>query len=95
MSDTDLIKLYSGRILELAADIPHLGRLPAPGGSAKPIPSSTRFQAPRVRFSRCVCDSRCTCSMDFRMKSLCPRGAASALMKLVPLSRRSRRPVKS
>jgi NifU-like protein involved in Fe-S cluster formation len=35
MSDTDLIKLYSGRILELAADIPHLGRLPAPGGSAR------------------------------------------------------------
>ena len=35
MSDTDLIKLYSGRILELAADIPHMGRLPAPGGSAK------------------------------------------------------------
>ena len=35
MSDSDLIKLYSGRILELAADIPHLGRLPAPGGSAK------------------------------------------------------------
>ena len=35
MSDTDLIRLYSGRILELAADIPHLGRLPAPGGSAK------------------------------------------------------------
>jgi NifU-like protein involved in Fe-S cluster formation len=35
MSDTDLIKLYSGRILELAADIPHLGRLPAPEGSAK------------------------------------------------------------
>jgi len=35
MSDTDLIKLYSGRILELAADIPHLGRLPTPGGSAR------------------------------------------------------------
>ena len=35
MSDTDLIKLYSGRILELAANIPHLGRLPAPGGSAR------------------------------------------------------------
>ena len=35
MSDTDLIKLYSGRILELAADIPHLGRLPAPEGSAR------------------------------------------------------------
>lgn len=35
MSDSDLIKLYSGRILELAADIPHLGRLPDPDGSAK------------------------------------------------------------
>ena len=35
MSDADLMKLYSGRILQLAADIPHLGRLPAPQGSAK------------------------------------------------------------
>ena len=35
MSDSDLMKLYSGRILQLAADIPHLGRLPAPQGSAK------------------------------------------------------------
>lgn len=35
MSDTDMIKLYSGRILELAADIPHLGRLPAPQGTAR------------------------------------------------------------
>ncbi len=35
MSDSDLIKLYSGRILELAADIPHLGRLPHPQGSAR------------------------------------------------------------
>ncbi len=34
MSD-DLVKLYSGRILELAADIPHLGPLPAPQGSAR------------------------------------------------------------
>ncbi|MFA5538242.1 MAG: iron-sulfur cluster assembly scaffold protein [Gemmobacter sp.] len=33
MSDSDLIKLYSGRILALAADIPHLGRLPAPQAS--------------------------------------------------------------
>lgn len=31
----DLVKLYSGRILALAADIPHLGRLPAPQGSAR------------------------------------------------------------
>jgi NifU-like protein involved in Fe-S cluster formation len=35
MSDTDLVKLYSGRILALAADIPHLGHLSAPGGTAK------------------------------------------------------------
>ena len=35
MSDTDLIKLYSGRILELAADIPHLGRLDNPAASVK------------------------------------------------------------
>ena len=35
MADTDLVKLYSGRILELAADIPHVGRLEAPGGTAK------------------------------------------------------------
>jgi NifU-like protein involved in Fe-S cluster formation len=35
MSDADLVKLYSGRILALAADIPNLGRLPAPQGSAR------------------------------------------------------------
>lgn len=36
MSDeTDLIKLYSGRILALAADIPHLGRLEAPDATVK------------------------------------------------------------
>jgi len=35
MSDSDLVKLYSGRILALAADIPHLGRLPDPTGSAR------------------------------------------------------------
>lgn len=35
MSDSDLIKLYSARILGLAADIPHLGRLPAPQGTAR------------------------------------------------------------
>lgn len=34
MSDTDLMQLYSRRILALAADIPHLGRLAAPTGSA-------------------------------------------------------------
>lgn len=33
--ESDLIKLYSGRILELAADIPHLGRLDAPQATVK------------------------------------------------------------
>ncbi|MGH1413389.1 MAG: iron-sulfur cluster assembly scaffold protein [Pelagimonas sp.] len=33
--ENDLIKLYSGQILELAADIPRLGRLDAPGASVK------------------------------------------------------------
>jgi NifU-like protein involved in Fe-S cluster formation len=35
MSDGDLIKLYSGRILELAADIPLLDRLDTPDASVK------------------------------------------------------------
>lgn len=35
MADTDLIKLYSTRILALAADIPHLERLDAPDASVK------------------------------------------------------------
>jgi NifU-like protein involved in Fe-S cluster formation len=36
MSDnTDLIKLYSGRILALASEIPHVGRLDAPMASVR------------------------------------------------------------
>lgn len=35
MPDSDLIKLYSQRILALAADIPHLGRLDHPQASVK------------------------------------------------------------
>jgi NifU-like protein involved in Fe-S cluster formation len=35
MSDADLVKLYSGRILALAGDIPLTGRLPAAEGSAR------------------------------------------------------------
>lgn len=35
MSDAAMMKLYSGRILELAADIPHLGRLPAPQATVR------------------------------------------------------------
>ena len=34
-ADTDLIKLYSGKILALAADIPHLKRLDAPMATVK------------------------------------------------------------
>ena len=33
--DSDMIKLYSGRILALAADIPRLDRLPAPDATVK------------------------------------------------------------
>ena len=35
MPDSDLIKLYSGRILELAADIPLIGRLEEPHASVR------------------------------------------------------------
>lgn len=35
MAETDLIKLYSSRILELAADIPHAERLDAPDATVK------------------------------------------------------------
>lgn len=35
MSDSDLIQLYSKQILALAADIPHLGSLPAPQARVK------------------------------------------------------------
>lgn len=35
MADTDLIKLYSGRILELAADIPLTARLDNPDATVK------------------------------------------------------------
>ena len=34
-ADTDLIKLYSGQILALASDIPHLERLDAPDATVK------------------------------------------------------------
>ncbi|SIQ77843.1 NifU homolog involved in Fe-S cluster formation [Paracoccus thiocyanatus] len=34
MSDSDLMQLYSRRILALASDIPHLGQLDSPTGSA-------------------------------------------------------------
>ncbi len=43
-AETDLIKLYSGRILELASDIPHHARLAAPQATVRkrsPVCGST------------------------------------------------------
>lgn len=57
MSETDLIQLYSKRILALAADIPHTGRLEAPDGTARrrsPLCGSTVTMDLRVRDGRIV-----------------------------------------
>ena len=73
MSDGDLIKLYSGRILALAADIPHLGRLTGPDGTAQrrsPLCGSTVVVDVRVE------DGRVT---DFAQDvKACALGQASA-----------------
>jgi NifU-like protein involved in Fe-S cluster formation len=73
MADSDLIKLYSGRTLELAASIPHQGRLSAPMGSAKkrsPLCGST------VTVDVMVTDGRIT---DFAQDvKACALGQASA-----------------
>ena len=56
-SDSDLIKLYSGRILALAADIPHTGRLEAPEVSVKkrsPLCGSTVTVDVRIEDGRIV-----------------------------------------
>ncbi|MEM6693808.1 MAG: iron-sulfur cluster assembly scaffold protein [Pseudomonadota bacterium] len=55
MSDSDLIKLYSRRILELAAHIPNLGALEAPDAKVtkrSPLCGST------ITVSLCVADGR-------------------------------------
>ncbi|MFD3189113.1 iron-sulfur cluster assembly scaffold protein [Sedimentitalea sp. HM32M-2] len=71
--ETDLIKLYSARILALAADIPHLGRLEAPDASVKkrsPLCGST------VTVDVTVTDGRIT---DFAQDvKACALGQASA-----------------
>ncbi|MFZ5751432.1 MAG: iron-sulfur cluster assembly scaffold protein [Pseudomonadota bacterium] len=57
MSETDLIQLYSKRILALAADIPHAGRLEAPDGTARrrsPLCGSTVTMDLRIRDGRIV-----------------------------------------
>ena len=55
MSDSDLIKLYSGRILELAADMPRTARLDEPDASVKrrsPLCGSTVSVDIRVKDGR-------------------------------------------
>jgi NifU-like protein involved in Fe-S cluster formation len=55
--DNDLIKLYSARILQLAADIPHLQRLAAPDATIKrraPLCGSTVTVDVSVRDGRIV-----------------------------------------
>ncbi|MEW9920757.1 iron-sulfur cluster assembly scaffold protein [Marimonas sp. MJW-29] len=55
--DTDLIKLYSSRILALAADIPHLGRLENPDATVKrrsPLCGSTVTVDVRVEDGKLV-----------------------------------------
>lgn len=55
--DTDLIKLYSARILALAADIPHLGRLENADSSVKrrsPLCGSTVTVDVRVEDGKIV-----------------------------------------
>lgn len=73
MSDSDLIKLYSQRILALAADIPHLGRLAHPSASARrrsPLCGST------VSVDLTVADGRIT---DFAQDvKACALGQAAA-----------------
>ena len=53
--ETDLIKLYSARILALAADIPHLGRLDGPDATVKkrsPLCGSTVTVDVKVKDNR-------------------------------------------
>ncbi|MFT7595272.1 MAG: NifU-like protein involved in Fe-S cluster formation, partial [Paracoccaceae bacterium] len=71
--ETDLIKLYSARILALAADIPHLDRLPNPAATVKkrsPLCGST------VTVDVCLRDGRIT---EFGQDvKACALGQASA-----------------
>lgn len=73
VADQDLMKLYSQRILALAASIPHTGRLEAPDGSAmrrSPLCGST------VTVDVRVADGRIT---DFAQDvKACALGQASA-----------------
>lgn len=85
MSETDLIQLYSRRILALAADIPREGRLDAPDGTARrrsPLCGSTVTMDLRVRDGRIA---------DFAQDvKACALGQASAALAGAALVGRSR-----
>ncbi|MBM7067698.1 iron-sulfur cluster assembly scaffold protein [Actibacterium sp. 188UL27-1] len=72
-TDSDLVKLYSGRILALASDIPLVGRLDTPDTTAKrrsPLCGST------VTVDLCLDGDRVT---DFRQEvKACALGQAAA-----------------
>ncbi|SEM87669.1 iron-sulfur cluster assembly scaffold protein [Palleronia pelagia] len=73
MADSDMIKLYSGRILELTADIPHTDRLESPQATVRkrsPLCGST------VTVDLCVEDGRVSAfAQDVKA---CALGQASA-----------------
>ncbi|MEO0380034.1 MAG: iron-sulfur cluster assembly scaffold protein [Pseudomonadota bacterium] len=72
-ADTDLIKLYSTRILALAADIPHTRRLAEPHGSVK---KRSPLCGSAVTVDVCVADGRIT---DFAQDvKACALGQAAA-----------------
>ncbi len=85
MSDSDLIKLYSGRILELAADIPHVGRLAEPQASVKkrsPLCGST------VTVDLAVKDGRITdYAQDVKACALGQAAAAAVGAKIIGRTR--------
>ncbi|WP_415182971.1 iron-sulfur cluster assembly scaffold protein [Phaeovulum sp.] len=83
MSDSDLMKLYSQRILALAADIPHLGRLPAPAFSATrraPLCGST------VTVDVCISDGKIS-AFSQEVKACALGQAAAAVLGAVVVGR--------
>lgn len=73
MAETDLIKLYSGRILELAADIPNTGRLDAPQAQ---VTRRSPLCGSNITVDLCVKDGRISAfAQDVRA---CALGQAAA-----------------
>ncbi len=84
MSETDLIKLYSQRILALAADIPHTERLPGPTTTStrrSPLCGST------VTVDLAIADGRITgFGQDVKACALGQASAAIAGAQMIGLS---------